>query len=117
MGLPQALHNLGAILVLAVGLLAVTRPEFVARFMALEILSPFGRSELRGGTGGVFCGLAGFALWSQDALAFAAIGAAFIGITLTRWIEVALGNREPRIWAAIVLDAGLAGLLLYPQAL
>ena len=116
MELPQVLHNAGALIVFATGALAFVRPDVMARVMALSFESRFGESELRAGTGGVLVGAAGLALWTQDALAFAAIGAAFLGATLARWVDIARGNTEARVWAGVFLDAALAILLLYPQA-
>jgi len=100
--------------VLATGLLGLVRPELLARAMALEAREPFGRSEVRA-LGGLLAGAALFALWTQDAFAFAALGAAFVGALAARWIDLAAGNRDRRVWFGIFLDATVAVSLLFPS--
>ena len=109
------LHLLGSGMVLGVGLFALWRPEAFARATSISALSEMSVSEIRAGFGGVMVGLALFAAWVQDDLVYAALGAAFIGATAARWIDLARGARNRGIWVGLFTDAAIAILLLFPS--
>ncbi len=115
MSLPQVLHLLGAGMILGVGLFALWRPEPFARATGFSALNEMSVSEIRAGFGGVMTGLALFAVWVQDDLVYAALGAAFVGATAARWIDLARGARNRGIWIGLFSDAAIAILLLFPS--
>ena len=115
MSLPQALHLLGAGMVLGAGLFALWRPEAFARATGLAGSGEGGISEIRAGFGGILTGLALFAVWSRDDLVYAALGAAFIGATAARWIDLSRGARDRVVWAGVFVNAAIAILLLFPS--
>lgn len=116
MSLADILHVLGALAVLASGIAAVVRPASVAGLLALSADGEAGLSEVRAGFGGLFAGLAGFALWVQDDLVFAVLGAGFIGALLTRWIDIAAGRAGKRVWLGVLVETAIAVALLYPRS-
>ena len=114
MSLSQVLHLLGAAIVLGVGLLCLWRPEAFSRATGIGVSGEGGVSEIRAGFGGVLTGLSLFALWAQDDLVYAGLGAAFVGATAARWIDFSRGTRDRVVWTGIFADAAIAILLLFP---
>ncbi len=114
MSLPQVLHLLGAGMILGVGCFALARPEAFGRLIGIPLADAVGVSEVRAGFGGMLVGLSVFAAAVHDDLVYAAIGAAFLGATAARWIDIGRGNRERGIWVGLFVDSGVAILLLYP---
>jgi hypothetical protein len=111
-----ALHNLGALVTLALGLLALVWPGRAAARVGIAPLGSFGLSEVRATYGGLFAALGAFALVAQDAVVFTGLGAAWLGAAGGRLLSAVLdGSREPRNFAAGLLE-GLVGLLLLVPA-
>ena len=116
MSLADILHVLGALALLAGGIAAAVRPAAVGEWLGLAPEGEAGLSEIRAGLGGLLAGLAAFALWVQDDLVYAALGAGFIGALLTRWVDIAAGRHGKRVWWGVLADSAIAVALLYPRS-
>lgn len=77
-------QNFAAVTSLLFGLLALLRPRRIANAVFFELRGARGRAELRIGFGGFMIGLAGFVLWSQHPMAFAALGFLWLGGAIAR---------------------------------
>lgn len=108
------LPQLGALLVLAVGIAGFFRPDILAKRLEITVEGPSGLSELRAALGGVMAALALFCLWSQADVAFAALGTAFLGAAAARVFDLAAGRRARGILVGLGVDLLLAALLLFP---
>lgn len=115
MSLPQALHLLGAGIILGAGVFALLRPEAFARTVGITFRDGGGVSEVRAGFGGLLIGLSVFAAWLHDDVVYAALGAAFLGAAAARWIDLFRGNRTRAVWLGLFIDGGIAILLLIPS--
>ena len=114
MELPQILHHVGALVTLALGALGLVRPEAAARLVGLEPRGRLGGSELRATYGGFFAALGAFALLTRDEVAFALIGAGWLGAAAARIGDALLHGGDRSVWRAALLEAALALLLLAP---
>lgn len=115
MSLPQALHLLGAGIILGVGVFALIRPGAYARTVGITLNEGTGISEVRAGFGGMLIGLSVFAAWLHDDVIYAALGAALLGAAAARWIDIFQGNRTRGVWLGLFVDCGVAILLLIPS--
>ncbi len=116
MELGPSLHNLGALITAGLGLAALLRPDWAASFVRVRPDGPLGHSELRATYGGLFAALGAFCIYGQDPVAFAVLGAGWLGAAGGRIFSIARdpGTREARNFAAVAFEAALAGLLLAP---
>jgi hypothetical protein len=109
------LHNLGATATLALGLLGLVAPRRAAALLGLVPEGLLGLSELRATYGGLFAALGAFTLLAQDQVAFALLGAAWLGAAAARlgsaWLD---RSRETRNYAGAIVEGSLAILLLVP---
>ena len=113
--LAHVLHMLGALLTVALGGLGLLRPAAAARRIGLEPTGRRGRSELRAVYGGLFFALGAFALAARDEVAFALVGAAWLGAAGARLGDALLVSGADRgVWRATLFEAGVATLLLVP---
>jgi hypothetical protein len=113
--LAHVFHLVGALVTAALGLLGLLRPQAAARLVGLEPSGRLGRSELRATYGGLFFALGAFALATRDEVAFALVGAAWLGAAAARVGDALLVRGAGRpVWRAALFEAGVAALLLAP---
>lgn len=115
MELAHVLHLVGALLTAALGGLGLLRPAAAARLIGLEPTGRLGRSELRATYGGLFFALGAFAVATRDEVAFALLGAAWLGAAAARVGDALLvPGAERAVWRAALFEAAVATLLLAP---
>jgi hypothetical protein len=113
--LAHVLHVLGALVTLGMGGLGLLRPRVAARLIGLIPEGRLGLSELRATYGGLFAALGLFALAVQDQVAFALLGAAWLGAAGARIADALLApTRDRAVWRAALFEAAVAALLLAP---
>jgi hypothetical protein len=112
--LSQILHHAGALVTFLLGGLGLVRPQTAARLIGLEPRGRLGASELRATYGGLFAALGLFALLTRDEVAFALIGAGWLGAAAARVGDALLLGGDRSVWRAAVVEALLALLLLAP---
>jgi hypothetical protein len=111
----HVLHLVGALATLGLGGLGLLRPLEAARLVGLEPKGRLGLSELRATYGGLFAALGAFAIVTRDEVAFASLGAAWLGAAGARIADALLARDTSRpVWRAALVEAGLALLLLSP---
>jgi hypothetical protein len=111
----HVLHLLGALVTLGMGVFGLLRPRAAARLVGLEPTGRLGLSELRATYGGIFAALGAFAIATRDEVAFALVGAAWLGAAAARIGDALLaGDRSRPVWRAALFEAALALLLLSP---
>lgn len=114
MELPQILHHVGALVTLVMGGLGLLRPQAAARLTGLEPRGRLGASELRATYGGLFAALGLFALLTRDEVAFALVGAGWLGAAAARVGDALLLGGDRSVWRAALFEAAVALLLLAP---
>lgn len=115
MELAHVLHLLGALVTAAMGGLGLLRPASAARLIGLQPTGRLGSSELRATYGGLFFALGAFALATRDEVAFALLGAAWLGAAAARVGDALLDGGAGRdVWRAALFEAAVATLLLAP---
>ena len=77
-------QNLAAASSLLFGLFSLWRPRRLAHLLWFDLRGARGRAELRVGFGGFMIGLSAFVLWSQEPLAFMALGFLWLGGAASR---------------------------------
>jgi len=109
----QALHNAGSCVTVGLGLLGLLGPRRAAQWVHLAPEGREGLAELRATYGGHFAALGVFTLVGQDPVAFALLGAAWIGTALGRLLSVLLDrSHATRNFGALLFEAILGVLLL-----
>jgi hypothetical protein len=113
--LAHVFHLIGALVTVALGGLGMLRPRAAGRLIGLEPTGRLGLSELRATYGGLFFALGAFALATRDEVAFALVGAAWLGAAAARVGDAFLVRGADRpVWRAALFEAGVAALLLAP---
>ena len=97
--LPNILHLIGTIALLAYGLTSIVAPKHIAPFIAHEIPTPRGVAEFRI-LGGFFSALSAFALYAQNPQVFMALGVAWLGAAAMRLVALLLDR--PKFDAAYI---------------
>jgi hypothetical protein len=111
----HVLHLVGALVTFGMGCLGLLRPELAARLIGLTPEGRLGASELRATYGGLFAALGAFAIATRDEVAFAIVGAAWLGAAGARCADALLvAGADRRVWRAALFEAGVAVLLLAP---
>ena len=109
------LHNLGAVITLGLGGMALIRPRLAASFTSIEPVGLLGLSEIRATYGGLFAALGAVALFLQDNIFFAGLGAGWLGAAMGRSLSVFLDHsRENKNFGGIAFESVLGILLLAP---
>lgn len=115
MELAHALHNLGALATLALGLLGLLRPRAAAGFAGVEPRGRMGLSEIRATYGGLFAALGAFALLAQDMVSFTMLGGAWVAAAAARLVSTFWDDaREPRNYGGVLFEGAIGLLLLFP---
>ncbi|HEX2485796.1 MAG TPA: DUF4345 family protein [Myxococcota bacterium] len=110
-----AWNTAGALIMLALGLLGLARPDLAARFTSLEPVGLVGRSEVRATYGGFFFALGAAVLATADPLACRVAGLAWAGAALGRLLSAWLDHsRSPQNLGGVAFEAAIAALLLVP---
>lgn len=115
MEISVVLHNLGAVITLGLGGMALVNPRLAAGFTSIAPVGLLGLSEIRATHGGLFAALGAAALFLQDNLFFAGLGAGWLGAALGRSLSVLLdGSRENKNFGGIAFESAIGILLLAP---
>lgn len=106
------INLIGAIITFAFGVLAIIRPKYFAKLVALVPHKERGITEIRAIYGGVSCGLPLFALWSQTSIAFQAIASIWFGAALIRGIFMIVDKSVSKSHLRILFVELVCGTLL-----
>jgi hypothetical protein len=110
------LPRLGALLTMAIGAAGFLKPTLITDGCDIELKSAKAFSEARGVFGGILFGLGATALVLGDPSVFLALGLAWTGATLARFVSMALdGSTIQESIPPIVIDGTAALLALSSQ--
>lgn len=109
------LVNLGALITLLLGLLAVIRPDVIQRFVSIRAVGKEGRSELKATYGGFFIAIALYALVTQSYTAFTVLAVGWLGAALVRAMTLCQGAFSWRNLGGVLFEAIVGGLCLARQ--
>jgi len=104
------LQQIGAVLSVILGLLAVFFPRTIEKLVSIQAVGKLGVSEIRATYGGFFLGISIFALYSQDKNAFIALGLGWLSAALVRLGTFIFGNATRENAGGIIFEA-VIGLL------
>lgn len=108
-----SLPNLGALITLGLGVLALVRPQVTARFVNLRPQGKIGLSELRATYGGLFAALGAFALLHQSPTVFTTLGIAWAGAAMGRLVSILVdGNHSLENIGGVVFEGAIAAFCL-----
>jgi hypothetical protein len=110
------IESAGALVTFALGVLGLVRPRAAAKLVGIEPIGTLGVSEVRATYGGLFTALGLCALVSQSQLVFTVVGLGWAGIAAGRLVSVLVDRSfAPKNLGGLVMEAGLAALLLVPH--
>lgn len=109
------LNLLAVAITLLLGLWSAWRPEPMAKAVGFSLHGRRGRAEFRVAFGGLFVGLAGYALYLQNHQVFAAMGAMWLGAAAVRILALGL-DRPPfnvSYLAVFLFELAMGAALIY----
>ncbi len=108
-----SLHDLGALVTMGLGVMALVRPSAAAAFTGIAPQGKIGVSEIRATYGGLFFMLGASALLFQQASIFTVVGLAWAGAAAGRVISLVVdSSRSSKNLGAVAFEAAVALLLL-----
>jgi hypothetical protein len=109
--------NIGAGIMVLLGLLGLLVPERLSRVVGVAPAGALGVSEVRATYGGFFLGLGVACLVAQSRAAFVVAGTAWGAAAFARILSVVFDHSRTREnYAGILIEAGMAALLLSTSA-
>lgn len=111
----HTLNLLGAAITLLLGLWAIWHPERVAKTVGASLHGRRGRAEFRIAFGGLFVGLAGYALYLRDENVFMAMGAMWLGAAAVRLLALIVDRPEFNVsyLAVLMFEIAMGAALIY----
>ena len=106
------LSNIGVVLTLMLGVIAMLIPQLIQSFVSIKAVGKEGVSEIRATYGGFFIGIAIYALYSQSAEVFGAIGLGWIAAALIRLLTILTGSFSPKNVVGVIFEGVIGGLCL-----
>ena len=108
----SVIPNLGAIISLALGLMAIIWPSKTESFVSIKSIGKEGESEVRATYGGFFAGLSLYAMTGQVPEAFIALGFGWFGAALVRLATLLFGSVTKKNVAAVVFEGVIGALCI-----
>lgn len=106
------LANLGAIISLILGLVAIISPSIVESFVSIRAIEEEGRSEVRATYGGFFAGISLFVLVIQSHEAFIALGTGWCCAAFVRLMTLPFGRATIKNISGVVFEGAIGFLCL-----
>lgn len=104
------LQNIGAIISLVLGLIAIFWPSKTEEFTSIKSVGKEGNSEVRATFGGFFVGIATFALLTQNPTVFIVLGIGWLSAALVRLITLFFGFYTSKNLMGVIFE-GIIGTL------
>jgi hypothetical protein len=108
-GLNQLLHLIGTLALLGYAIASLFWPHRVAKLIEQTISTPRGVAEFRIANGGFFAGMSLFALFTNQAPVYTALGLGWLGAAMARTLSFVLDRPK--------LDASYMGFFVMEVAL
>ncbi|PHS11846.1 MAG: hypothetical protein COA86_18940 [Kangiella sp.] len=106
------ISNIGAIISLALGVMAIIWPKKTESFVSVQSIGKEGLSEIRSTYGGFFAGLAIYAMVVQTPEVFIALGIGWLGAALVRTATLIFGSLTKKNVAAVFFEAIIGTLCI-----
>lgn len=110
MTLSVSLANLGVIISLLLGLLAVFRADLIQSFVSIRAVGKEGLSEIKATYGGFFIGISLYALITQSSMVFTVIGIGWLSAALIRFLSMLSQGYSMRNLGGVIFET-VVGLL------
>lgn len=107
--------NLGALITLLLGMLALIRTDLIQRFVSIRGIGKEGLSEVKATYGGFFISIALYALILQSYTAFTVLGAGWLGAALIRLVTLLQGAFTWKNLGGVIFEALVGCLCLARQ--
>lgn len=101
------LSNVGVALTLLLGLLAIGKPQVVARFVSIKAVGFEGLSEIRATYGGFFAGIAILAIITQSTAVFLTVGIGWLGAAMARLASLYKGTITPKNIGGVIFESAI----------
>ncbi|MFT4569711.1 MAG: hypothetical protein ACI8TX_001580 [Hyphomicrobiaceae bacterium] len=112
--IPFSLNTIAAMISIALGLLGLFAPYFVAELVGIVADDPRGVSEVRATYGGMFIGFGVAALIAQDRAAFVTLGCGWLGAAVARvfamYRDQAMSGANA---GAVIMEAVIGAMFLF----
>jgi len=109
------ISNIGAVLTLILGVVAILLPERIQSFVSIRAVGKEGESEVRATYGGFFAGIAAYALFSQTSEVFLVIGLGWLAASVIRLLSLLKGCYSLKNLGAVFFE-GTIGILCSASA-
>ncbi|MFC4701597.1 hypothetical protein ACFO4O_15690 [Glaciecola siphonariae] len=107
------LQQVGAAISMLLGSLAIFSPSTTEKFVSIKGDGKLGNSEIRATYGGFFVGIAAYALYSQQDVAFIALGVGWIGAAIVRAGTLIFGYYSHKNFAGVLFEMFIGILCLF----
>jgi hypothetical protein len=107
------LSNIGVLITLALGLMAIFFPEKIQTFVSIRAFGKEGVSEVRATYGGFFVGIAIYAFFIQSKEVFLTIGLGWLLASLVRSVTLVFGAFTLKNVGAVVFEAVIGTLCVW----
>ncbi len=104
------LQNIGAIISLVLGFIAIFWPAKTETFVSIKSADKEGNSEIRATYGGFFLGIALFALISQNPTVFSVLGIGWLSASLVRLLSCCFGFYTNKNLMGVIFEGLIGGL-------
>ena len=88
MSISLLLSNIGVLISLTLGLIALFRPQLIQTFVSVQAIGKEGQSEIRATYGGFFIGISLYAIATQSNDAFIVIGIGWVTASFIRFLSL-----------------------------
>ena len=109
------LANIGAVITLILGLIAIVFPTKTEIFVSIKAIGKEGMSEVRATYGGFFATIAIYALYIQSIEVFFVLGLGWLGAAIIRLITLFFGSYTYKNFAGVVFESVIGILCLSNQ--
>ena len=106
------LSNVGALITLGLGCIAVFKPQAIEQFVSVEAIGKEGKSEIRATYGGFFVAFALMCLWHQETLLSNCLGFCWLMAGLVRLISLFTGSFSLKNLGGVAFECGIGALCL-----
>ncbi|MFT7186439.1 MAG: hypothetical protein ACI84K_001839 [Pseudohongiellaceae bacterium] len=104
------ISNVGVMLTLALGVVAILFPRYIQAFVSISAIGKEGESEVRATYGGFFAGIAVYALFSQSVEVFLTIGLGWLAASAIRLLTLFKGSHSLKNIGGVAFEAAIGTL-------
>jgi hypothetical protein len=110
MSIGLLLSNVGVLICLALGLIALFRPQLIQSFVSVQAIGKEGQSEIKATYGGFFIGISLYAIATQSNDVFIVIGVGWVTASFIRFMSLFNDSFTKKNIGGVIFES-LVGLL------